>query len=95
MTDGHHDRHGPRDLVRVDLQLDRPVRADVAAGLRLDAGHPFLIRSHTAGDTIHDGGGDPAADRRRAAGAERSGRSRLNLPLTPDRTRPPAWGARE
>ena len=36
----------------VGLQLDRTVRADAAAGLRLDAGQPTFIRSHTAGSTI-------------------------------------------
>lgn len=78
---------------QVDLQLDRAVRADVAAGLRLDAGHPFLIRSHTAGTAITM----VLETRLRVGGAipvPALGPVRLNLPLTPDRTRPPAWGAR-
>jgi hypothetical protein len=77
----------------VDLQLDRPVRTDAAAGLRLDAGHPFLIRSHTAGSTITM----VLETRLRIRGAipvPALGPVRLNLPLTPDRSRPPAWGAR-
>jgi hypothetical protein len=78
---------------QVDLQLDRTVRADVAAGLRLDAGHPFLIRSHTAGTTI-----TMVLETRLRVGGQvpvpAPGPVRLNLPLTPDRTRPPAWGPR-
>ena len=77
----------------VQLQLDRDVRADAAGGLRLDAGHPFLIRSHTAGSTITM----VVETRLRVRGAApvpAVGPVRLNLPLTPDRTRPAAWGTR-
>jgi hypothetical protein len=78
---------------QVVVQLDRTVRADVAAGLRLEAGHPFLIRSHAAGSTITM----LVETRLRIRGAipvPALGPVRLNLPLTPDRTRPPAWGPR-
>ncbi len=78
---------------RVDLVLDRAVRADAAAGLRLDAGHPFFIRSHTAGTTITM----IVETRLRVAGAApvpALGPVRLNVPLTADKTRPPAWGSR-
>jgi len=78
----------------VDLQLDREVRADLSAGLRLDAGHPFLIRSHTAGGAIQmvvetrlrTPEGNPPVPA--------LGPVRLSLPLTPDRTRPAAWSQR-
>lgn len=75
------------------LQLDRDVRADAAAGLRLVAGHPFLIRSHTAGSAITM----VLETRLRVRGAApvpAVGPVRLSLPLTPDRTRPTAWGPR-
>jgi hypothetical protein len=78
---------------RVELVLDRAVRADAAAGLRLDAGHPFLIRDHTAGSTITM----TLETRLRVRGmppVPRVGAVRLNLPLATDRNRPPAWGAR-
>jgi hypothetical protein len=77
----------------VQVQLDRDIRADVAAGLRLDAGHPFLIRSHTAGSTITM----VLETRLRVRGAApvpALGSVRLNLPLAPDRSRPAAWGPR-
>ena len=77
----------------VALQLDRAVPADAAAGLRLDAGHPFLIRSHSAGSAITM----VVETRLRVRGATpvpAVGPVRLNLPFTPDRTRPAAWGPR-
>jgi hypothetical protein len=79
---------------RVDLQLDRPVAADAAAGLRLDAGHPFLIRSHTAGSIVQ-----MVVETRLLAPdgtppVPAPGPVRLALPLTPDRTRPTAWTER-
>ena len=78
---------------RVDLQLAAAVAADILAGQRLDAGHPFFIRSHDAGSTIQmivetrlrpDG----------VAPVPAAGPVTLALPLSPDRTRPPAWGTR-
>lgn len=78
---------------QAELVLDRAVRAD-AAGLRLDAGHPFLIRTHTAGSTITM----TLETRLRVRGVTpvpTLGPLRLNLPLTADRTHPQAWGARE
>ena len=79
---------------RVDLQLDREIRADLAAGLRLDAGHPFLIRSHTAGATIQLVVETRLATAAGTAPVPTLGPVRLSLPLTPDRTRPPAWSER-
>jgi hypothetical protein len=78
---------------QVELVLDRTVRADAAAGLRLNAGHPFLIRTHTSGSTItmrletrlRVGGVPPVPT---------IGPVRLNVLLAADRTRPPAWGVR-
>jgi len=78
------------------LTLDEPVAADASAGLRLDAGYPFEIVTHTggaAGDALSitlrtrvpQGGvfAQPA-----------SGPVLLPIRLTPERTRAPAWGAR-
>ena len=79
---------------RLDLLLDTEVQADVAAGLRLDAGHPFFIRSNTAGDAVQM----VVETRLRFGGTAmvpNVGRIRLFLPLTPDRSRPPAWTVRE
>jgi hypothetical protein len=78
---------------RVDVQLDRAVAADLVAGQRLDAGHPFFILSHGAGSTIQM----IVETRLRPGGVAPvpvAGPVSLALPLTPDRTRPPAWGAR-
>jgi hypothetical protein len=78
---------------QVDLALDRAVRVDAAAGLRFIAGHPFLIRTHTAGSTITM----TVETRLRVSGVPpvpALGPVRLNLPLAADRTRPPAWGSR-
>jgi len=78
---------------QVELALDRAVRADAAAGLRLNAGHPFLIRTHTVGSTITM----TLETRLRVGGVPpvpTLGPVRLNVPLAADRTRPPAWGAR-
>lgn len=78
---------------QAELVLDRTVRANATAGLRLDAGHPFFIRSHTAGSTITM----TLETRLRVGGVPpvpTLGPVRLNVPLSPDRNRPPAWGAR-
>jgi hypothetical protein len=78
---------------QVDLALDRTVRADAAVGLRFNAGHPFLIRTHTAGSTITM----TVETRLRVGGVPpvpALGPARLNLPLAADRTGPPAWGSR-
>ena len=79
---------------RVDLQLDRPVAADAAAGLRLDAGHPFYVRTHTSGTSVQ-----MTVETRllTAAGTPpvpAPGPVRLSLPLTPDRASPRAWSER-
>lgn len=78
---------------QVELVLDRPVRADAAAGLRLDAGHPFYIRSHTAGTTVTMRV-ETRLRRLGAAPVPALGPVRLNLSLAADRSRPPAWGQR-
>jgi len=78
---------------QVELVLDRPVRADAAAGLRLDAGHPFYIRSHTAGTTVTMRV-ETRLRRLGAAPVPALGPVRLNLSLAADRSRPPAWGPR-
>ena len=87
--------NGTGQVTRYDvaLQLDRSIRAGVAAGLRLEAGHPFLIVGHTGGQNIVMA----VETRLRVAGAPpvpALGPVHLNLPLTPDRSRPPAWGSR-
>jgi hypothetical protein len=79
---------------RVDLQLDVAVAADLVSGQRLNAGHPFFVRSHSAGSAIQM----VVETRLRANGAAPIpvvGPVQVALPLTPDRTRPPAWGARQ
>ncbi len=78
---------------RVDLTLDRPIPADLLAGQRLDAGHPFFIRSHGGGSTIQM----VVETRLRPGGVApvpHLGAVSLPVPLTPDRTRPGPWGAR-
>ena len=85
---------GPTTSYRVDLQLDAELRADLAAGLRLDAGHPFLIRSHTAGSTVQMVVETRLRTPAGSAPVPALGPVRLSLPLTPDRTRPPAWAER-
>ena len=79
---------------RVEVALDRPVPADAAAGRHLDAGHPFLIRTHTGGATVQM----TVETRLRTPGGSPPepilGAVRLALPLTADRTRPPAWAER-
>lgn len=77
----------------VQLVLDRPVRADAAAGLRLEAGHPFYIRSHTAGTSVTMRV-ETRLRRLGAAPMPELGPVRLNLSLAADRSRPPAWGPR-
>ena len=79
---------------RVHLQLDRAIASDIVAGQRLDAGHPFFIRSHDAGSAIQM----VVETRLRPGGVAPvpvTGPVSLALPLTPDRTRPPAWGTRQ
>ncbi|MGH3243480.1 MAG: hypothetical protein ACRDNL_24090, partial [Spirillospora sp.] len=84
---------GPVTSYGLDLRLDRPVQADLAAGLRLRAGHPFLIRSHTGGTTV-----SMVVETRLTVGGTAPvpalGPIRLDHPLTPGLTRPPAWAER-
>ncbi|TDB89412.1 hypothetical protein E1264_08340 [Actinomadura sp. KC216] len=84
---------GPVTSYGLDLRLDRPVQADVAAGLRLHAGHPFLIRAHTGGTTV-----SMVVETRLPVGGAAPvpalGPIRLDHPLTPGLTRPPAWAER-
>jgi hypothetical protein len=78
---------------RVDANLDIAVFSDVVAGQRLNAGHPFLIRSHTGGSSVQF----IVETRLRPSGmtpVPSLGPFVLPVPLTPDRTRPPAWSAR-
>jgi hypothetical protein len=77
----------------VQLVLDRPVRADAAKGLRLEAGHPFYVRSHTAGTTVTMRV-ETRLRRLGAAPVPALGPVRLNLSLAADRSRPSAWGPR-
>ena len=79
----------------VSITLERPVKADAAKGLYLDAGSPFFIETHTAGTAIQatvrtripqgPGGGfrKPAV-----------GKLRLPLRLTAELTRPSGWAER-
>ena len=78
----------------VALALDRPVAADAARNLRLEAGYPFKIVTHGAGAAIVAtivafvplaNGSFPVPE---------LGPVLLPVRLTPDATRPPAWGAR-
>ncbi len=78
----------------VTLILERAVHADDARGLRLDAGYPFEILGHDAGTTIVArlitrvplAGG--------AFAIPRIGPIVMPVRLTPEATRPPAWGPR-
>lgn len=79
----------------VTLVLQRPVTADAAKGLYLDAGTPFFIEAHQAGTTIQ------ATVRTRvpqsAGGPFRRpqlGRVRMPLRLTAALTRPGGWDER-
>ena len=78
----------------VALALDRPVFADAARNLRLEAGYPFKIVTHGAGVSIVAtvvafvplaNGNFPVPE---------LGPVPLPVRLTPDATRPPTWGAR-
>ncbi|MFI0479575.1 hypothetical protein [Actinomadura sp. 9N215] len=84
---------GPVTSYGLDLRLDRPVQADLAAGRRLRAGHPFLIRAHTGGTTV-----SMVVETRLPVGGAAPvpalGPIRLDHPLTPGLTRPPAWAER-
>ena len=105
---GTADGHGRRHRHRCDAAVERaghlvprrpaarpsPSPADIVAGQRLDAGHPFFIRSHDAGSAIQM----VVETRLRPGGVAPvpvAGPVSLALPLTPDRTRPPAWGTRQ
>ncbi len=102
-TDGHRDRHGACASPRSAPAASRRIRSTCSSigkcrptsppGLRLDAGHPFLIVSHTAGTTITMLVETRLRFRRPTPEPE-LGPIRLQLPLTPDRSRPPAWGPR-
>ena len=79
----------------VNLRLQRPVAADAAKGLYLDAGTPFFIETHQAGTNIQ------ATLRTRvpqsAGGGLRRpamGRVRVPLRLTQALTRPGGWEER-
>lgn len=78
----------------VALTLERPVAADAALNLRLDAGYPFKILGHGAGTSVT---ATVVAFVPLAGGAfpvPRPGSVQLPVRLTPDATRPPGWGAR-
>jgi hypothetical protein len=81
-------------VYEVTIQLERRVVADAAKDAPLEAGYPFVIYNHTAGQTI------TATVGTRVAGADGNlhepalGRVRIYTHLTPDLTRPPAWSER-
>ncbi len=79
---------------RLLLTLDRPVTEDLVAGGHLDAGHPFLIRSHTAGTSIEMMVETRLQLRDGTVPRPVAGPIELAVPLNPDRTRPDAWDER-
>ncbi len=85
---------GPPRTYRLLLTLDRPVTEDLAAGGHLDAGHPFLIRSHTAGTSIEMMVETRLQLRDGTVPRPVAGPIELAVPLNPDRTRPDAWDER-
>lgn len=79
---------------RVDVRVARAIAGDAAAGLFLQAGYPFLIGEHTAGDIVQMivRTRIPAPDgtfRRPALGPVA-----VPLKLAPSMTRPTSWAER-
>jgi hypothetical protein len=81
-------------VYEVVIQLERPVVADAAKDAPLDAGYPFVVYAHGAGQTITATIGTrvPAADG--SLHEPSLGPVRLSTHFTPDLTRPPAWTSR-
>jgi hypothetical protein len=76
------------------LTLERAIAADAARGLRLDAGYPFEILTHTAGTAVT---AQLLARIPLAGGAfavPQTGGVLMPVRLTPDRTRAAAWDER-
>ena len=87
-------RSGQVTVYRVDLQLDRAIAADCVAGLAAQRGASVLHPLPHAGSAIQM----IVETRLRPGGVAPvpiTGPVPLALPLTPDRTRPPAWGSRQ
>jgi hypothetical protein len=77
------------------LQLTRPVPADAAKGLRLNAGYPFLIETHQGGATTITATLStrvPLASGQLPTPAK--GPIRFPLRFAPHLQRPPAWSTR-
>jgi hypothetical protein len=78
----------------VTIQLERPVVADAAKDAPLEAGYPFMVYSHTAGETITATVGTRVKDGNGNFHQPAIGPVELYVHLTPDLTRPPAWSER-
>jgi hypothetical protein len=89
------DLSGQPGVYVATIELERPISANAARGLYLDAGTPFFIEAHQAGTSIQ------ATLRTRvpqgASGGFRRpvpGRVRVPLRLTAELTRPSGWAER-
>lgn len=85
---------GLRVMYKLILTLERAVTEDLAVGGHMDAGHPFLIRSHTAGTTIEMIVETRLRLRDGTIPTPVAGPIELAVPLNPDRTRPDSWDER-
>jgi hypothetical protein len=81
-------------LYDVTIQLDRPVVAGAAKDAALEAGYPFVIQSHTAGQNITATVSTRVPGPNGELNEPALGPVRLYTHLTPDLTRPPTWAAR-
>lgn len=81
-------------VYQVIIQLERPVVADAAKDAPLEAGYPFMVYSHTAGQTITATVGTRVADEQGNLREPALGPVEIYTHLTPDLTRPPTWSER-
>ena len=78
----------------VDLHLDRAVAADASAGLVLNAGYPFHLRAHGAGQDVQATVAARVASPGGTFPRPAIGPCLFPMRLTPDATRAPAWVTR-
>jgi hypothetical protein len=78
----------------VDVHLDRAVVADASGGLVLDAGYPFHLRTHGAGQDIQATVAARVALPDGTFPRPALGPCLFPMRLTPDATRAPAWDSR-